>query len=477
MFMIYVGIILITAFFIIFGYYNELAIQEQRQYDKLKAVVSATAINIDGDRHDELMDSYQHGDSDVANDPYYREVNRKLKQTVSNNSLNSAMYTLVYNEADDAFYYGVRSDDFVDFKNQYAQTPDILKKHFEEGGIIPLYESENGMWMSAFHPITTSTGKVIGVVEADIKFSEFKAIVINQYLKEVFIALAVIIAMALFFIPSVKKILAKEEKRKQQFLDQKRTIEAKNRDITDSIRYALKIQSAMLPPLDSLEKNGLDGFIFHQPKDIVAGDFYWIEKHDDYLFFAVADCTGHGVPGAIVSILCSTALNRAVEVMGLRDTDKILDRVREIIISRLGGEGDMKDGMDVALCRLNLKTKELQFSGANNPLYIHWGDKEEMEVIKCCKQPVGQFYAPHPFQAKLFQLRPNDTIYLFTDGFADQFGGPLGKKYKYRPFRELLVANSSVSMDEQKVKLRQSLREWMRDFEQIDDVCVMGVKI
>ncbi|MFT5822509.1 MAG: serine phosphatase RsbU (regulator of sigma subunit) [Crocinitomix sp.] len=480
MLIIYVCIIFITTFFIIFSYYNALALQEQRQYDKLTAIVTSMAVNIDGDEHVNLMNCYgvnTHEDT-IKNDPLYKAISSRLRIVVEENSL-SPMYTLVLDKETDEFVYGIRSDDFVDYKNTYKQPPTELIENMETGGVIPMYMSENGSWLSAFYPIKNSKGEVVAVLEADIEFSEFKAIVNERYQKELLIMLGVIIGLALFLIPYARKVLNADEIQRKLTLSQKLLIESKNRDIMDSIHYALKIQTAMLPPKSSFKDNGLEGFILHQAKDVVAGDFYWIERHGDDLFFAVADCTGHGVPGAILSLLCSNALNRAVDVLELRDTGEILDKVREMIIKRLGkGEGEnMKDGMDIALCKLNLKTNKMQYSGANNPIYVYQKETGAISIAKPCKQPVGLFVKQHPFECKSYDLTPGDVVYLFTDGYADQFGGPNGKKFKYKPFRELILKGAVNPLSEQKNELQKSLRNWMRDVEQIDDICVMGVKI
>lgn len=480
MLIIYLCIIFITSFFIIFSYYNALTLQEQRQYDKLRAIVSSMAVNIDGDEHVNLMNRYgaDTNPDTIKNDPHYKAISNRLQIVVEENNL-SPMYTLIYDEETDEFVYGIRSNDFVDYKKSYEQPPDELRDNFEKGGVIPMYKTENGTWLSAFYPIKDGKGEVVAVLEADIKFSEFKILVNKRYQKELFIALGVIIVIALFLIPYARKVLHSDDVQRKLTLSQKLTIESKNRDIMDSIHYALKIQSAMLPAQSSFKENNLDGFILHQSKDIVAGDFYWIERQGDDLFFAVADCTGHGVPGAILSLLCSNALNRAVDVMELRDTGDILDAVREMIIKRLGqGEGEeMKDGMDIALCKLNLKTNKMQFSGANNPIYVYSKEKNEIIIAKPCKQPIGLYIKQHPFECKSFDLSPGDTVYLFTDGYADQFGGPFGKKFKYKPFRQLILNGANDPLTDQKMQLLKTLRNWMRDVEQIDDICIMAVKI
>jgi serine phosphatase RsbU (regulator of sigma subunit) len=284
--------------------------------------------------------------------------------------------------------------------------------------------------------------------------------------------------MAFILIPYARKLLAEDQKQKELALHQTLELAQKNKDIMASIRYALKIQTAIFPSDETFRKNEREIFVYHSPKDVVAGDFYWIERRENFLFFAVADCTGHGVPGAILSIVCINALNNAVELCASDETGVILDTTRRLIAKQIGtDENQMRDGMDIALCRLNLDTNELSYSGAFNPIYIFEKNPQKMTVLTPDKQPVGNYVRQVPFTSKSHQLQPGDLVYLFTDGYADQFGGEFGKKYNYKSFQKLLESLSNLSMNEQKKELRKAFIEWMKDHEQLDDVCVMGVKI
>lgn len=257
---------------------------------------------------------------------------------------------------------------------------------------------------------------------------------------------------------------------------QKKQIETKNRDITDSIQYAKRIQGAIFPS-DKLIKTHLkDSFVFYLPKDIVAGDFYWMDTKGDHVLFAAADCTGHGVPGAMVSVVCHNALNRAVREFNLSEPAKILDKVTELVIETFDQSDDnIKDGMDIALCSLDINSNELQFSGANNSLYIIRNG--ELIETKSDKQPIGKYMNTKPFTNHKIAVSKEDKIYLFTDGYADQFGGEKGKKFKYKQFKELLLKNNNETMNLQLDLLANSFNDWKGDLEQIDDVCVIGVKI
>jgi len=262
----------------------------------------------------------------------------------------------------------------------------------------------------------------------------------------------------------------------EELMKQKELVEEKNKEILDSINYAKRLQDAILPPLNLIKLFFPEAFVLYKPKDIVAGDFYWMERTGDIIFMAAADCTGHGVPGALVSVVCSNALNRSVKELKITDSGKILDKVRELVVETFEkSESNVQDGMDISLCCINAKTKALQWSGAyNSLLYIQNG---EMHEVPADKQPIGKIDNPRPFTTHILNLQKGDILYLFTDGYADQFGGPKGKKFKYKQMEELLLRNASKSMDEQKNILEFALNEWKGSLEQVDDVLVIGIKV
>lgn len=257
---------------------------------------------------------------------------------------------------------------------------------------------------------------------------------------------------------------------------QKLIIEEKQKEITDSITYAKRLQTAILPPETYWRKYLSESFVMYLPKDIVSGDFYWLENVNDLVLFAVADCTGHGVSGAMVSVVCSNALNRTVKEFGITEPDKILDKTRELVLETFAkSESDIKDGMDISLCSLNMITRELKWSGANNPLwYIR---ENELNEIKGDKQPIGKNDNPKPFTLHTIQLQKEDTIYIFTDGYADQFGGEKNKKFMYKPLKNLLAEIHQKPFETQKVLLQQNFVNWKGNTEQTDDVLIVGVKI
>jgi len=254
-------------------------------------------------------------------------------------------------------------------------------------------------------------------------------------------------------------------------------ISEKNKHITDSINYAKRIQDAILPADHTVKTMLPDAFVLYKPKDIVSGDFYWMTEKAGKLFFAVVDCTGHGVPGAFVSIIGYNGLYRSVNEFGLTKPSEILDKLNELVEETFGrnNETQINDGMDIALCSYDPKTRMLEFAGANNPLYII--SKGDFSEIKGDKQPIGAFDHRKKFSNHAVTLKKEDVIYIFSDGYADQFGGAAKKKFKYNQFKSMLTGLNGMPMPEQKENLNNTIVNWMGDIEQLDDICVIGVRI
>jgi len=266
------------------------------------------------------------------------------------------------------------------------------------------------------------------------------------------------------------------KKANRKLAEQKSLVEAQKHEITDSINYARRLQSAIFPSTASIAAEFPDSFVLFKPKDIVSGDFYWMEQSEGRIFISAADSTGHGVPGAMVSIVCSNALNRAVKEYKLRDTGGILDKTRELVLETFAkSSNEVKDGMDISLLAVDKKEQKVFWSGANNQLWcISAG---ELKEIKPDKQPIGLTDTPRPFTTHGLALNKGDAYYLITDGYADQFGGPKGKKFKYKPLQELLLANAGTSMEGQKSLLNETFENWRGSLEQVDDVTIIGIRV
>ncbi|MGQ9620908.1 MAG: SpoIIE family protein phosphatase [Bacteroidales bacterium] len=307
------------------------------------------------------------------------------------------------------------------------------------------------------------------------------------------ILMALVAVMILFGLISTRKknqklaeskrqieiINADLEVKNAEIMRQKDIIEQKNQSITDSIQYARRIQTAVLPQLDFLTEWGIESFIMFRPKDIVSGDFYWGKKKDSKIIIAAADCTGHGVPGAFMSMLGNAFLDEIYNTTDITDPAGVLNILREEVITALkqkGITGEARDGMDISLCIINKESSTIGFAGANNPLYLIRDN--QLIKVPADKMPIGIHFTEFvPFTNHTLNFRKGDIIYLFSDGYADQFGGQKGRKFMYKPFQNLLLQNHNLPMEQQKIILEKTFDEWMGSYEQVDDVLVIGIRI
>lgn len=270
---------------------------------------------------------------------------------------------------------------------------------------------------------------------------------------------------------------------KEEIESQRDHVMRQKEEITDSINYAQKIQSAILPPETYITELLQDNFILYKPRDIVSGDFYWAKQINEYVIIVAADCTGHGVPGAFMSMLGISFLNEIVQRREITKANEVLNELRKQIKQSLRQHGDTeesKDGMDMAFLALNTKTNMVQYAGANNPLYLFRDQDGESKLIEiqADKMPVGiHFGKERSFTNQEIQLEIGDTLYIFSDGYPDQIGGAKGKKFMKKNFKSLLADIQDKSMKEQKNILDDTLMDWKQDYEQVDDILVIGIRI
>ncbi|MDO8998118.1 MAG: tetratricopeptide repeat protein [Bacteroidota bacterium] len=287
----------------------------------------------------------------------------------------------------------------------------------------------------------------------------------------------------------------KVESQRDELKFKNEIIEEKSKEITDSINYAKRIQDAILPSISDINKHFPNNFVYYQPKDIIAGDFYWMHSDDNLLFIAAADSTGHGVPGAMVSIVCSNALDKAVKDFGLTKPGEILDKTTDLVIESFAKNGqiikgemgeEIKDGMDISLLCIDKQNKKIFWSGANNQLWfitpetkVTDENSESIEIseIKPDKQPIGKNEYRKAFVTHEIQYLKGTIFYLMTDGYPDQFGGAKGKKFKYKQLAEILIENYKQPLEKQKETLLNKFEAWKVGHEQVDDVTIIGIQI
>lgn len=271
---------------------------------------------------------------------------------------------------------------------------------------------------------------------------------------------------------------AEIEAQRDQLQENFKVIEDKNKSITDSIRYAMRIQQAALPGDDSLLSIIPNHFIYYKPRDIVSGDFYWVKQIENYTLLVAADCTGHGVPGAFVSMLGISLLNEISQQHKKPNASYMLNQMRDRVktsLKQTGKHNEQKDGMDMVLVIIDQNTLELQYSGANNPIII--ARNSEIFAFKPTKNPIGIYASEKPFEDQVFQLQKDDNIYMYSDGIVDQFGGHKGDKFKTARLKELITKTSASDIKTQGQIFTNTFDNWKQDHDQIDDMLFVAIKI
>jgi serine phosphatase RsbU (regulator of sigma subunit) len=302
----------------------------------------------------------------------------------------------------------------------------------------------------------------------------------------------IIVGIAFLFLfyynSKTKKLFSLIQLQKKEVEFQKEIIETKNKDVMDSIHYAKYIQGSMLPSQTTMNTLFPENFVLYKPKDVVAGDFYWTEKINNNPALAVCDCTGHGVPGAMVSIVACNALNRAVKEFQLSNPALIFDKVNELMQETFSkSDYEVNDGMDGVLCVFDLENKKIHIAAANNPIWVVKAPVFENNVkqkdsvlipVFPDKQPIGKYKDEViSFTLKSISVEKGDMIYLFSDGYADQFGGPKGKKFKYKQLQEILISVAQQPLINQKQYLNKQIEDWKGNLDQVDDILIVGIRI
>jgi serine phosphatase RsbU (regulator of sigma subunit) len=392
------------------------------------------------------------------------------------------------------------NEDFI-FQSQNSnlriQISDIYGEKKPAGGVFEQGKMRTDIIYTV--PVEGTDWFVNAHENIDAISKEIKVLRFNYILGSLFLGLIIAISATLTA-RSISRIYEKQIEQKNEELQtlnvtishqneeistQLEVIAKKNKETTDSINYAEKIQSALLPSITLLSSIFPDNFVLYKPRDIISGDFYWFSEVNQHFVVVAADCTGHGVPGAFMSILGITLLNEIVNSRKIIQANEILNELRNQIISSLSQSGvknQQKDGLDIALCIIDKATKSLQFAGAHNPLYIirrnSTTNSSELTEIKADRLPIGL----HPKDDQLFknntvQLHPNDSIYLFSDGYSSQFGGEKMETFKLKRLREILLSIQEEPMKKQKEILETTLSSWKGKNDQVDDILIIGVRI
>jgi len=389
--------------------------------------------------------------------PYFVDENDTIETAGINSAYDESLEVTLYDASGTLTDYVRRTGKPIRFPNE------IINELYESGEIT-LFGSQSISWLGV--PLKLS-GNTLGVMAVQC-YDIADAYIVKD--EELLVFVSDHIARAIETVRTEERI----RKQHQLVLKQKQ-------DITDSISYARRIQKAVLPSPAYLGNILPDYFTIYKPKDIISGDFYWVREINGYSVVIVADCTGHGVPGALMSMLGVTLLNEQFRTFGIRKPGEILGHLRtkvKEILTQEGSVNDQMDGMDMAIAIIDLEKKELQFAGANRPLYLfRKNDEYELSVIKGDMQTVGAGWGETAFTSHVIKIREQDSLYMFSDGFVDQYGGKKRKKFKTRNFKKLLLSVQAESMENQKRLIEKAFCTWRGSYEQIDDVCVMGIRL
>ncbi len=437
-----------------------------------------------------LYEQMDYSDSTIANykkalDIFY-EIDYKRGISISLYNIGQTYRNIgEYNLALDYVYQGLKMAEEINLKKQIQNSYHELSGIYEEKGD---FEKSHEYMVLAYNWKDTlfTIEQANQITELETKYETEKKeqhiLLQETKLKQTKlrnIALSGISILGIVLTLIIYINLRNKKKLNSQLRDMNQQLAYRHQQFTNSITYASFIQAAILPPLDHFKEFFPETFVLFRPKDSVSGDFYWITKRGQEIMLAIADCTGHGVPGAFMSMLGMTFLNEIINNSGEKDTGKTLDILRERIIDALRQKNklnDTRDGMDIALCSINMENKTLKYSGAYLPIFI--ATKGQFIKLEPNRMPIGYHnLRKGHFISQNYQLQKDDVIYIYTDGLPDQCGGDKNKKFSSRQLNEILKQNCNLPLEEQKKSVEKALTDWMVQKEQIDDITLVGLKI
>lgn len=478
---VFTGLLVLSTYFVVSTYYSFLEQAEKDALRRLEAIANTIAFQIDGDKHEIIANRYSEPGQLTSNtqDSIYYELWKPLNHAYIANDLESEIATLILND-DMTMDYIMNSLDSPYVRDPYEDYDQEFLDFYETGGVIHQYTDEFGTWLTALSPVKNSKGEVVAMVEVDAMFDVFIAEAHAKLFRNLLITFGIFLLIAVVVLRLVRQIAKADEEAKRKIEESNQIITQKNKDILDSINYAKRIQTAILAPRDEVFATFTDAFILYKPKDIVSGDFYYFSKVNNHGIIAAADCTGHGVPGALMSMIGNDLLNHITREKKITTPSEILDNLHKGITNVLkqdGRHGETRDGMDIALLSFdqNDKTK-IQYAGAYRSLCIVRNG--ELIDYKANKFPIGNASMERTnFTNNEIEVMPGDMCYVFTDGYADQFGGDQGKKFMVKKFHKLLVEYAKLDVADQERFLDSAIEAWRGDHEQVDDILVIGVRI
>lgn len=483
------GLLLITVYFIASTYHHTKDRLEQDVLTRLYSIANTASIEINGDAHSQITQRFKTKDAiiDPKLDGQYNEIYQQLERIKSINELETNIYTLFIDSAylnagAKALKLGIISGENQYYRHPYTSHPKELLERFKNGGKLCGYRDEHGTWLSAFAPIKNTNGEVVCVLQVDESFERFLTEAYQEARDNILIALLIIGIISGIMLYVVNEIVKLDEKKTNEISISHNMLAIQNKKISDSIIYAQRIQNAIIPTSRELSSMFSESFIYYQAKDTVGGDFPWYHRSGDNIFIAAIDCTGHGVPGALLTFIGYFLLNQITSKNPELDTAQVLELLHSGVVRTLKQqqtELSTHDGMDISLCKFHINNTQLCYAGAHRPLLMKRGNK--LREIKGTRRSVGGTQYDHmnrEFVTTVIKLEKGDEFFMFSDGVTDQMGGKQGKKYGSKQFKHHLSNQKSTeSFAQTEQNILKDLKEWKGDFDQTDDMLLLGVKI
>ncbi len=460
---------------IVTSYRAHIAAATEREFTRLAGITLPLSRAIDAEQHAQLAARHSDGTSlfsgpDSAN---YQAIRAHLVQAHADNALATDIYTMVKDPNSGDFAFIVTSGPSPYFKHVWERPHPEHFEQYAEGASIGPYEDENGTWLSVFKPIQRN-GETVAIVQADKQFDPFLTEARAAFLKTLIIYTITFILAAALLLRWMYRILKHEDDMKERLLHTAELLREKNDDIMASLRVAERLQRSVMPDHLVVRASLPEFGVLFMPKDVVSGDLYWYEQVGQRAYIAVGDCTGHGIPGAMTSMLAASALRTALLKHEGR-LDLMLDTLDADVRKQWHQEDDTSAGMDITLCCIDFAEGRFTYASAGRPvLLVRDGQVDKLEADRA---GIGGFKEGHRFCEREVPVHAGDRFYLYSDGFVDQAGGTNGKRYKNEQLLQLLPGIQGLSMNEQMSILRRSFSDWKGAQPQVDDVIVLGFEI
>lgn len=474
--MLYGTLLVLGTALIAWLHSGQMKTLESQAFARMGGVTGTLGAQLDGGRVVRLLERYDSRGMLINNtqDAWYYVLHENLSKTAVANGLEEPLLVLAFDAAKSELQVVVSSNGKPQLREPFtnASVPDVIA-YLKDGRI----DAQRGVWggtIATFDAVRDSRGKVVGTVYTGEPLAGLVTIAKGRLWRNIAVAVAAFVVIGFFLFRSVGRMVAREEAARDHW-------QQRHEGISDSIAYAGKIQSALVPRAEQFREMFSDHFVLNRPKDVVSGDFHWYHRlNEDECFVAAADCTGHGLPGAMMAAIGCSLLNELVVQHPHMDPAELLGLLSERMVHALNQSGQRMgagDGMDVALCRVDRKQRELLFAGAFRPLY--WMHDGQLTVINGDRKPVGgsQHGDHRKFTVHRVAFHPGDRLYLFSDGYVDQFGGPERKKFMSTRFNEMLAGSQHLPMAQQAELLDKAFMDWKGANEQMDDICVVGLAV